>query len=135
MITVRSVVKGIDHFLLRMVDLFSFGYAWNELRRRLGRTIVTAIGLAAGVGLVMGIIGASQGLSAAQNQALSPLNSVGTDILATRTAAPATTSAPPSRLGGGGGFVGGGGGGGGGFFAGGGGSSLTSSDGAALSAA
>jgi len=31
--------------------------------------VVTAIGLAAGVGLVMGIIGVSQGLSDAQNKA------------------------------------------------------------------
>jgi ABC-type lipoprotein release transport system permease subunit len=125
--------------------LFSFGYAWNELRRRLGRTIVTAIGLAAGVGLVMGIIGVSQGLSAAQNKALSPLNSVGTDIIVTRTVAPTlstattTTTTPTNRFGGGGGGGGfgggGGGGGGGGFFAGGGGSSLNSSDDAALAAA
>jgi putative ABC transport system permease protein len=123
--------------------LFSFGYAWNELRRRLGRTIVTAIGLAAGVGLVMGIIGVSQGLSAAQNKALSPLNSVGTDIIVTRTVAPTlstattTTTTPANRFGGGGGGGGGGfgGGGGGGFFAGGGGSSLNSSDDAALAAA
>jgi ABC-type antimicrobial peptide transport system permease subunit len=122
--------------------LFSFGYAWNELRRRLGRTIVTAIGLAAGVGLVMGIIGVSQGLSAAQNKALSPLNSVGTDIIVTRTVAPTlstattTTTTPTNRFGGGGGGgFGGGGGGGGGFFAGGGRSSLNSSDTAALAAA
>jgi ABC-type antimicrobial peptide transport system permease subunit len=126
--------------------LFSFGYAWNELRRRLGRTIVTAIGLAAGVGLVMGIIGVSQGLSAAQNKALSPLNSVGTDIIVTRTVAPtlstATTTTTTPSFGGGGGFGGGGNGGGGfgggnggGFFAGGGGSSLNSSDAAALAAA
>ncbi len=120
--------------------MFSFGYAWNELRRRLGRTIVTAIGLAAGVGLVMGIIGVSQGLSAAQNKALSPLNSVGTDIIVTRTVAPTlstattTTTTPANRFGGGGGG-GFGGGGGGGFFAGGGGSSLNSSDDAALAAA
>ena len=36
----------------------------------------------------MGIIGVSQGLSDAQNKALSPLNSVGTDIIVTRTVAP-----------------------------------------------
>jgi ABC-type antimicrobial peptide transport system permease subunit len=126
--------------------VFSFGYAWNELRRRLGRTIVTAIGLAAGVGLVMGLIGVSQGLSAAQNKALSPLNSVGTDIIVTRTVAPtlstATTTTTTPSFGGGGGFGGGGnggggfsGGGGGGFFAGGGRSSLNSSDASALAAA
>ncbi len=93
----------------------------------------------------MGIIGVSQGLSAAQNKALSPLNSVGTDIIVTRTVAPTlstattTTTTPANRFGGGGGGGGfgggGGGGGGGGFFAGGGGSSLNSSDDAALAAA
>jgi ABC-type lipoprotein release transport system permease subunit len=95
----------------------------------------------------MGIIGVSQGLSAAQNKALSPLNSVGTDIIVTRTVAPtlstATTTTTTPSFGGGGGFGGGGNGGGGfggggnggGFFAGGGGSSLNSSDAAALAAA
>jgi hypothetical protein len=32
-----------------------FGYLGEELRRRWGRTIVTALDVAAGVGLVMGI--------------------------------------------------------------------------------
>ncbi|MGC2168230.1 MAG: FtsX-like permease family protein [Acidimicrobiales bacterium] len=119
--------------------MFSLSYAWNELRRRLGRTIVTAVGLAAGVGLVMGIIGVSQGLSDAQNKALSPLNSVGTAIIVTRTVAPtlstATTTTTTPSFGGGGGGFGGGGSGGGGFFAGRGGSGLNASDAAALAAA
>ena len=71
--------------------MFSPGYAWNELRRRFGRTLVTAIGLAAAAGLVMAIIGVSDGLSAAQNRVLSPLGSVGTDIIVTRTIAPTTS--------------------------------------------
>jgi ABC-type antimicrobial peptide transport system permease subunit len=96
-------------------DMFSLGYAWNELRRRWGRTLVTAFGLAAGVGLVMGIIGVSQGLSDAQKSVLSPLGTVGTDIIVTRTVAPTTsqtttTTTTPSRPGGGGGTVTGGGG-------------------------
>ena len=104
--------------------MFSLGYAWNELRRRWGRTLVTAFGLAAGVGLVMGIIGVSQGLSDAQNRVLSPLGSVGTDIIVTRTVAATTsqtttTTTTPTRGFGGGSFPGAGGGGGG--FAGGGG--------------
>ena len=73
--------------------MFSLNYAWNELRRRWGRTLVTALGLAAGVGLVMGIIGVSNGLSAAQNKVLSPLGTVGTDIIVTRTVAPTTSTA------------------------------------------
>ncbi|HVA99799.1 MAG TPA: hypothetical protein VNE42_00855 [Acidimicrobiales bacterium] len=72
--------------------MISLSYAFNELRRRIGRTIVTALGLAAGVGLVMGIIGVSQGLSDAQNKVLSPLGSVGTDIIVTRTVALTTST-------------------------------------------
>ena len=82
----------------------------------------------------MGIIGVSQGLSDAQTKALSPLGSVGTDIIVTRTVAPttstATTTTPTNGFGGGGGFTGGGG-----FFAGRGGSSLNSSDATALASA
>lgn len=106
-----------------------FGYVWNELRRRWGRTLLTALGLAAGVGLVMGIIGVSEGLSDAQNRVLSPLGSVGTDIIVTRTVAATTTTGTSSTTttttpsGSGGGFRSSGGTGGrsgrgtGGFFA------------------
>jgi ABC-type antimicrobial peptide transport system permease subunit len=101
--------------------MFQFGYAFNELRRRLGRTILTALGLAAGVGLVIGIIGVSQGLDQAQGKVLAPLSSIGTDILVTRvvgasstgaTATPSPTPSAQTRRGfGGGGFFGGGPGG------------------------
>ncbi|MGZ4210483.1 MAG: ABC transporter permease [Actinomycetota bacterium] len=105
--------------------MFQIGYVVHELRRRAGRTILTALGLAAGVGLVIGIIGVSQGLDEAQGRVLAPLSSIGTDILVTRvvgattTSATATPSPTPSapggnRFGGGGGFFFGGGGGGGG---------------------
>jgi ABC-type antimicrobial peptide transport system permease subunit len=100
----------------------SLRYAGNELRRRRARTILTALGLAAGVGLVMGIVGVSQGLDQAQQRVLSPLTSVGTDILVTRTvaatptgaAAKASPTAQPTAQpqGRGGGFFGGGGPGG-----------------------
>jgi ABC-type antimicrobial peptide transport system permease subunit len=98
--------------------MFQVGYVFNELRRRAGRTILTALGLAAGVGLVIGIIGVSQGLDQAQAKVLAPLSSIGTDILVTRvvgatnTGATATPSPSPStdstqrRFGGG--FLGGG---------------------------
>jgi ABC-type antimicrobial peptide transport system permease subunit len=76
----------------------SIRYATNELRRRRTRTVLTAFGLASGVGLVMGIVGVSDGLDQAQAEVLSPLSSVGTDILVTRTvgATTATPSASPS---------------------------------------
>src|SRR5438445_11962863 len=78
--------------------MFQFGYVFNELRRRLGRTILTALGLAAGVGLVIGIVGVSQGLDDAQTKVLSPLSKVGTDVLVTRVAgaAPSDGSTPAS---------------------------------------
>jgi ABC-type antimicrobial peptide transport system permease subunit len=64
--------------------MFHLTYIAKELRRRLGRTVLTALGLALGVGLVIGIIGVSQGLDDSQKQVLAPLQSVGTDILVTR---------------------------------------------------
>jgi ABC-type antimicrobial peptide transport system permease subunit len=129
----------------RRNNVFSLSYAWNELHRRLGRTLVTAIGLAAGVGLVMGIIGVSQGLSDAQTKALSPLGSVGTNIIVTRTVAPTLSTATTTTTtfggfgggtgGGSGGFGGGASGGGSGFFRGRGNAALNSSDSSALDAA
>ena len=47
-----------------------WGSKRKSLRRRWSRTVVTAIGLAAGVGLVMGIVGVSDGLTQAQNKVL-----------------------------------------------------------------
>ncbi|MDQ6855875.1 MAG: FtsX-like permease family protein [Candidatus Dormibacteraeota bacterium] len=102
--------------------MVSLGYAGSELRRRWSRTVVTALGLAAGVGLVMGIIGVSDGLTRAQSDVLSPLSSVGTDIIVTRTVGATTTAtgvatATPSPSAQNNGGFGGGGGAGGGFFA------------------
>ena len=89
--------------------MFQFTYMGRELRRRLGRTILTALGLAAGVGLVIGIIGVSQGLNEAQASVLAPLRSVGTDILVTRVvggssstandASPSPTASPTTQTG------------------------------------
>jgi ABC-type antimicrobial peptide transport system permease subunit len=95
--------------------MFQRGYLLQELRRRWGRTLVTALGLAVGVGLVLGIIGLSQGLSEAQTAVLQPLSSIGTDILVTRVATSTATSngaqnnqqnGGPQNNGGGGGFFG-----------------------------
>jgi len=105
------------------------GYAASELRRRLGRTLLTALGLAAGVGMVVGIIGVSRGLNDAQASVLQPLSSIGTDILVTRvvgntqTATPSPTPTATDGFNRGGGF-----GGGPGFFGGGPGSGLNGAD-------
>jgi ABC-type antimicrobial peptide transport system permease subunit len=73
--------------------VFHLSYAIHELRRRVGRTVLTALGLALGVGLVIGIISVSQGLDDAQQRVLAPLGSVGTDILVTRVAGATSTTA------------------------------------------
>ena len=77
--------------------MFSLSYLWSELHRRFGRTLVTAIGLAVAAALVIGIIGVSDGLSAAQNKVLSPLGSVGTNIIVTQTIAPTTSQKTTSN--------------------------------------
>jgi ABC-type antimicrobial peptide transport system permease subunit len=60
--------------------MFYVQYLLAEVRRRRGRTMLTALGLAVGIGLVV-IVGAlSRGLDDAQNEVLGPLIGVGTDI-------------------------------------------------------
>jgi ABC-type antimicrobial peptide transport system permease subunit len=64
--------------------LFYIRFLAAELRRRPGRTALTALGLAIGVGLVV-IVGAlSRGLDDAQDEVLEPLTGVGTDLSVSR---------------------------------------------------
>jgi putative ABC transport system permease protein len=64
--------------------VFYLRYLGAELRRRPGRTALTALGLAVGIGLVV-IVGAlSRGLDDAQEDVLGPLTGVGTDLSVTR---------------------------------------------------
>ena len=64
--------------------MFYLAYLSAELRRRPGRTALTALGLAVGVGLVV-IVGAlSRGLDDAQDEVLEPLTGVGTDLSVSR---------------------------------------------------
>jgi ABC-type antimicrobial peptide transport system permease subunit len=64
--------------------VFYLRYLAAELRRRRGRTILTSLGLAVGVGLVV-IVGAlSKGLDDAQDKVLEPLTGVGTDLSVSR---------------------------------------------------
>jgi ABC-type antimicrobial peptide transport system permease subunit len=55
-----------------------------ELRRRRGRTALTALGLAVGVGLVVIVSALSAGLDDAQEEVLAPLTGVGTDMRVSR---------------------------------------------------
>jgi ABC-type lipoprotein release transport system permease subunit len=71
-------------------------FVWGELRLRKARTATMAIGLALGVALIIGIVGVSKGLRTAQAQALTPLGSVGTSLIVTRTVAPTSSTAATS---------------------------------------
>jgi ABC-type antimicrobial peptide transport system permease subunit len=68
--------------LLRAV--FFVRYLFAELGRRRGRTVLTALGLAVGVALVIVVNALSSGLDRAQAQVLEPLTGLGTDISVTR---------------------------------------------------
>jgi len=79
-----------------MAGMFFLAYLSSELRRRRGRTLLTAIGLGVGVGLVVAVNALSAGLDDAQQNVLEPLTGVGTDMTVTR----------PLQRSGGGGFGG-----------------------------
>ena len=64
--------------------MFFLSYIASELRRRRARTILTALGLAVGVALVISVSALSNGLDNAQQKVLQPLTGVGTDMTVTR---------------------------------------------------
>jgi putative ABC transport system permease protein len=64
--------------------MFFLTYMLSELRRRSGRTILTALGLGLGVGLVVTVNALSTGLDRAQAAILEPLTGVGTDMSVSR---------------------------------------------------
>ena len=64
--------------------MFYATYMLAELRRRIGRTVLTALGLALGVGLVVTVTALSTGLDRAQAKILEPLTGVGTDMSVSR---------------------------------------------------
>jgi ABC-type antimicrobial peptide transport system permease subunit len=63
--------------------VFYLRYLRSELLRRRGRTILTVLGLALGIALVIVISALSRGLDRAQKTALDPLSSIGTDLTVT----------------------------------------------------
>jgi ABC-type antimicrobial peptide transport system permease subunit len=65
--------------------MFYVRYMLSELRRRRGRTILTALGLGVGVGLVVTASALSSGLDDAQAKVLKPLTGVGTDMTVSRS--------------------------------------------------
>lgn len=64
--------------------MFYLRYIAAELRRRRGRTVLTALGLGVGVGLVITVSALSNGLDEAQSEVLEPLTGVGTDMTVNR---------------------------------------------------
>lgn len=64
--------------------MFTVRYLAAELRRRLGRTILTALGLAVGVALVASVTALSRGLDDAQSAVLEPLTGIGSDMSVSR---------------------------------------------------
>jgi ABC-type antimicrobial peptide transport system permease subunit len=64
--------------------MFYLTYMVAELRRRKGRTVLTALGLGVGIGLVVAVSALSAGLDDAQDRVLEPLTGVGTDMSVTR---------------------------------------------------
>jgi ABC-type antimicrobial peptide transport system permease subunit len=64
--------------------MFFVRYLFAELGRRSGRTVLTALGLAVGVALVVVVNALSTGLDRAQAQVLEPLTGLGTDLSVTR---------------------------------------------------
>ncbi len=64
--------------------MFYVRYLFAELRRRWGRTLLTAAGLGVGVALVVATTAFSVGLKDAQDEVLAPLTGVGTDMTVTR---------------------------------------------------
>jgi ABC-type antimicrobial peptide transport system permease subunit len=64
--------------------VFFLSYMFSELRRRPARTVLTSLGLAVGVALVIAVSALSTGLDRAQQKVLAPLTGVGTDMSVTR---------------------------------------------------
>ncbi len=67
---------------------FFFTYLFRELQRRRRQALLTALGLAVGVGLVLTVTAASSGVRNAQTAVLHSLYGVGTDITVTKGAPP-----------------------------------------------
>jgi ABC-type antimicrobial peptide transport system permease subunit len=79
--------------------MFYLRYMLSELRRRRGRTVLTALGLGVGVGLVVTASALSSGLDEAQAKVLKPLTGVGTDLTVSRSVRFGDGGGPGARVG------------------------------------
>ena len=78
--------------------MFFLSYLRAELGRRRGRTILTVLGLAVGVGLVVATSALGAGLDKAQKQVLGPLSGVATDLTVTKRNAPFAAGGPADAV-------------------------------------
>ena len=78
--------------------MFFLTYLGRELRRRTRQALLTAAGLAAGIGLVVTVIAAATGVAGAQTAALHSLYGIGTDVTVTMASLPAATGPAPDVL-------------------------------------
>jgi putative ABC transport system permease protein len=75
-----------------------FTYVYRELRRRHRQALLTALGLAVGVALVVTVTAYASGVHQAQNKVLSSLYGVGTDITVKKTATLGGQGMGPRRI-------------------------------------
>jgi putative ABC transport system permease protein len=80
--------------------VFYFTYLRRELQRRMRQAVVTALGLALGIGLVITVTAVSSGVRDAQGKVLGALFGVGTDITVTTPTTPAGAAGPGGGIGG-----------------------------------
>ena len=64
--------------------MFRLGFIVQELTRRRGRALLTALGLGVGIALVVAVTALSRGLDRAQDEVFKPLAGIGTDLLVSR---------------------------------------------------
>jgi putative ABC transport system permease protein len=74
-------------------------YLHRELRHRMRQTVLIALGLAVGIGLVVTVTAVSSGLESAQGRVLDTLYGVGTDITVTQTRGAGPAGPPAARPG------------------------------------
>jgi putative ABC transport system permease protein len=79
--------------------VFFFTYLRRELQRRMRQAVVTALGIALGIGLVITVTALSSGVRTAQGKVLGALFGVGTDITVTTPTTPAAVG-PGGGIGG-----------------------------------
>jgi hypothetical protein len=68
----------------KLTQVFLVGFVGAELVRRRGRALLTALGLAVGIALVVAVTALSRGVEDAQQEVFKPLAGVGTDLLVSR---------------------------------------------------